>query len=118
MTRDWRAKALAPDKAWGCVKSGMSVFVHGAAATPTPLLEALTRRGDLEDVRLYHMHLEGNVSFAQPEFSGRFFSISLFTGASLRKPVNDGQAEFIPIFLSDIPSLFTSRKLPIDAALL
>src|SRR5579885_2410493 len=112
MTRDWRAKAVAPDKALECLKSGMSVFVHGAAATPTPLLEALAQRGDLEGVRLYHLHLEGKVSFTQPEYSGRFFSVSLFTGASLRKPVNEGQAEFIPIFLSDIPSLFTSRKLP------
>jgi acyl-CoA hydrolase len=64
MDNDWRTRAQGPDQALKSVKSGMRVFVHGAAATPTPLLEALARRSDLEDVRLFHMHLEGSAPFA------------------------------------------------------
>jgi acyl-CoA hydrolase len=100
------------------VKSGTNVFVHGAAATPTPLLDALVQRTDLEAVKLYHLHVAGNVAFAQPEFEGRFRSVSLFTGAHLRKPIAEGRADFVPIFLSDIPKLFTTRQVPLDAVLL
>lgn len=100
------------------VKSRTNLFVHGAAATPTPLLDALVQRTDLEAVKLYHLHVAGNVAFAQPEFEGRFRSVSLFTGAHLRKPIAEGRADFVPIFLSDIPKLFTTRQVPLDAVLL
>jgi acyl-CoA hydrolase len=96
----------------------MRVFVHGAAATPTPLLDALSSRRDLEAVRLYHLHTQGPCAFAEPECASRFTSISLFTGHALRKPIAEGRADFIPIFLSDIPALFTSGRIPLDAALL
>ncbi|OYW20840.1 MAG: 4-hydroxybutyrate CoA-transferase, partial [Planctomycetales bacterium 12-60-4] len=109
---------IAPDEVMQTLRSGMRVFVHGAAATPTPLLEALVRRTELHDVRLYHMHLEGAIPFASPEFSERFRSVSLFTGAALREPIASGRADFIPVFLSDIPGLFRDRVIPLDAALI
>jgi acyl-CoA hydrolase len=118
MNNDWRIRAQGPDQALEYVQSGMRVFVHGAAATPAPLLDALARRSDLEDVRLFHLHLEDSVAFAEPEARDRFFSVSLFTGPSLRNPINEGRADFMPIFLSDIPSLFLTQKLPLDVALL
>jgi acyl-CoA hydrolase len=93
------------------------VFVHGAAATPTPLLDALARRTDLVGVKLWHIHLEGPLAFTAPEHTGRFRSISLFTGPGLREPVAEGRADFVPIFLSDIPHLFTSGRVKLDAAL-
>jgi acyl-CoA hydrolase len=95
----------------------MRVFVHGAAATPTPLIEALSRREDLADVSLYHLHTTGPASFAEPDRAGRFRSISLFTGAPLRQAIDEGRADFVPVFLSDIPRLFTSRAIPLDVAL-
>jgi acyl-CoA hydrolase len=95
----------------------MRVFVHGAAATPTPLLDALAARVDLEGVTLYHMHTNGPAPFAEPQHRGRFLSISLFTGQPLRTAINEGRADFMPIFLSDIPCLFSSRKVPLDVAL-
>jgi acyl-CoA hydrolase len=95
----------------------MNVFIHGAAATPTPLLDALARRADLTGVKLWHIHLEGPLAFTAPEHAGRFRSISLFTGAGLREPVAEGRADFVPIFLSDIPGLFTSGRVKLDAAL-
>jgi acyl-CoA hydrolase len=99
------------------VRSGMRVFVHGAAATPTPLLEALCERTDLEDVTLYHLHTEGPAAFADPRQHGRLRSVSLFTGSALRGPVAEGRADFIPVFLSEIPALFRSRRIPLDVAL-
>jgi 4-hydroxybutyrate CoA-transferase len=110
-------RSESPDAVVARITSGMNVFVHGAAATPTPLLDALARRTDLEGVKLWHLHLEGPLAFTAPELAGRFRSISLFTGAGLREPVAEGRADFVPIFLSDIPSLFTSGRVRLDAAL-
>ena len=113
----WRSRAVSVDDALARVRSGMRVFVQGAAATPLTLLEGLCRRTDLEGVRLYHLHLEGPCEFAEPRHAQRFFSVSLFAGPALRKPIAEGRADFLPIFLSDIPRLFTSRKVPLDVAL-
>lgn len=104
--------ALAP------LKSGMNLFLHGTSATPTPLLEALCQRDDLTDITIYHLHLCGPVPFADVKYRDRFRSVSLFTGPALRKPVNEGWADYVPVFLSDIPGLITSGKIKIDAMLL
>ncbi len=100
------------------IKSGMNVFVHGGSATPTPLLDALAARDDLEGVRVYHLHLMGPAAFADPARGGRVTSVSLFVGANLRTAINEGRAEYVPIFLSDIPALFTSGRVQLDAAIL
>ena len=115
---DWIAQARTADEAVAAVRSGMRIFIHGAAATPGTLLDALARRTDLTDVTLYHLHTEGEMAFARPEHQGRFRSVSLFTGPSFRGPVNEGRADYVPIFLSDIPSLFESGRVPLDAVLL
>lgn len=104
-------------EAVSAIRSGMNVFVHGCAATPVPLLEALASRTDLEDVRLYHLHTEGTDCFVKPEVAGRLRSISFFTGPAARGAVQKGLADFIPIFLSDVPSLFHSGRIRLDVAL-
>jgi 4-hydroxybutyrate CoA-transferase len=115
---DWKAKAVSPEDAVAHIKSGMKIFIHGAAATPTPLITALCNRQDLADVRLYHLHVSGDIPFADSSLEGRFFSTSLFTGPALRKPIEEGRADFMPIFLADIPRLFASRSIPLDAAII
>lgn len=114
----WTSRAVSPDEAVAGIRSGMTLFIHGAAATPTALLEALTRRTDLEGVTIYHLHTAGPAPFADPSQEGRFRSVSLFTGAPLRVPIAEGRADFVPIFLSDIPGLFLSGQVRLDAALL
>ena len=118
MTDSWHRRAVGAHEAVRRIASGMKVFIHGAAATPTPLIDALAARTDLENVTTYHLHLEGEVAIARPELAGRFFPTSLFTGASLRDAVNEGRADACPVFLSDVPQLFHSRRIPLDAALL
>ncbi|MDZ7632204.1 MAG: acetyl-CoA hydrolase/transferase C-terminal domain-containing protein [Gemmatimonadaceae bacterium] len=100
------------------ISSGDRVFVHGASATPTPLLEALAARTDLEGVQLFHLHLEGPAPFVSPEGAGRILSNSVFAGANVREAIAQGTADFIPVFLSDIPSLFADGQIPLDAAIL
>jgi acyl-CoA hydrolase len=118
MIPGWKNRAFSPEEALSLIQSGMRVFVHGASATPTPLLKALCARTDLERVNAYHLHLAGEVPFSRPEFDGRIRSVSLFTGPNMRAAVAEGRADFMPIFLSDIPGLFITRKVPLDAALL
>ena len=100
------------------IRTGARVFLHGAAATPAPLVDALAARRDLQDVTLYHLHTTGPAPFVSPEHEGRFRSVSLFAGPPVRRAINDGRADFIPIFLSDIPRLFMDRTIPLDVALL
>lgn len=118
MKKDWAREAVSAAEAVGVIRSGMNVFVHGAAATPTPLLKAMVRRKELDGVRLFHLHTEGETPFVEPDCEGRFFSISLFTGPALRKPIEEGRADFMPVFLSDIPALFQSGRIRLDAAIL
>src|SRR5262245_12624441 len=113
----WSSRAVAAADAIALVPRRARVFVHGAAATPTPLLEALCDRSQLDDVTLYHLHLAGACRFTEPRYAGRLRSVSLFTGPALRQPIEDGRADFMPIFLSDIPDLFTSGRVPLDVAL-
>lgn len=103
------------------IESGMKVFVHGGAATPFPLLEALAKRGreaPLKNVQLIHIHTEGHDQVVSPEFDGIFRSNSLFTGANCREAVNEGRADFTPIFLSEIPLLFQRKIIDLDVALI
>ncbi|MDX2184267.1 MAG: acetyl-CoA hydrolase/transferase C-terminal domain-containing protein [Gemmatimonadaceae bacterium] len=115
---DWNSRAVSADDVVRHIPSGARVFIHGAAATPTPLLEAMVRRDDLHDVTLGHLHLEGPAPFVEPPHYQRFRSQSFFVGANVRAAVQDGRAEYIPVFLSDVPSLFSSRDWPVDVALI
>jgi 4-hydroxybutyrate CoA-transferase len=115
---DWRDRAVSADDAVALVSPEMRLFVHGAAATPTPLLDALVRHPRLTDIILYHLHTSGPAPFVDVEHRPRFRSVSLFTGPPLRRAIEEGDADFMPVFLSDIPALFKTRRVPLDVALL
>ena len=118
MNPNWIARAVTPAEAVSLVKSGDRVFVHGAAATPTTLTNALALRRDIDNVRIYHLHTAGPAAWIDPGANPHMRAVSLFTGAPLRKAVNEGTADHVPIFLSDIPGLFHSRQVPLDVAIL
>ena len=116
---DWTTRAAqSADEVLGVLRSGMRVFVHGAAATPTPLLEALVRNPALDNVTLYHLHTAGPAPFVEPPHRDRFLSVSVFAGSPVRAAIDEGAAEFIPIFLSDVPSLFLTGRVLLDVAFL
>ncbi len=115
---DYKSRAVSAAEAVAHVRSGTNIYIHGAAATPTPLIEALAARKDLEGVRLYHLHTNGPAPFAEKGREKEFRSVSLFTGAPLRPAVQEGRADFVPIFLSDVPGLFLSGQVKLDVAIL
>lgn len=106
-------------KALEYVKSGDRVFVHGVAAAPQVLIEALVERAsDLEDVEIVHLHTEGAAPYAKPEMEKSFRVNAFFVGGNVRDAVNEGRGDYIPVFLSEIPALFRRNVLPLDVALI
>src|SRR5690349_13761776 len=93
----WATRAGSAVGAVAHVASGARVFVHGAAATPIPLLDALAARRDLDGVRLYHLHTQGTASCFAADVTGWLRSISMFVGADARPAVAEGRADFMPV---------------------
>jgi 4-hydroxybutyrate CoA-transferase len=101
------------------IKSGDRVYISGNAATPYILLNALaSRKDELEDVELVHVLLLGEDPLSRPEMEGHFRHNSLFVGPADRKAINEGRADYIPIFLHQIPGLIYSGQMPLDVAML
>lgn len=109
---------MSAEEAMGLVQSGHRVFVQGAAATPIHLLDAFARRcEELREVEAVHLHLEGTAPHVAPALAGRVRATSLFTGPNLRAAVAEGRADYMSVFLSEVPLLFRRGILPLDVAL-
>lgn len=101
------------------LSSGQSIYIHGMAAAPTPLIEALAERAkELVGLKVYQLHLEGPAPHIDPALKGRLEVHAFFVGANIRNAVADGRAQYVPIFLSDIPAIFRSGQIPLDATLI
>ena len=98
------------------IRSGQQVYLQCAAATPSVLLDALVARApELEHVSVVHLHTEGPGPHLRPEMAPHFRHRALFIGPNARQAVNEGRADYVPVFLSDVPRLFESGALALDA---
>jgi 4-hydroxybutyrate CoA-transferase len=119
MTTTKALESVSSEIAVECVKSGDRVFVHGVAAAPHILLDALVKRApDLRDVEIVHLHTEGPAPYSKPEFADSFRVNAFFVGSNVRQAVNEGRGDYIPVFLSEIPALFRKNVLPLEVALI
>jgi acyl-CoA hydrolase len=108
---------ISAAEALAVVQSGNRVFVHGGAATPLHLLRSLQEQRDrLENVELTAVSMQGEPIITEAD-RGHFFINSLFVSPAVRKLVNTGMGDYIPVFLSEIPKLFRQGYLKIDVAL-
>ena len=108
-----------PEEAVKLVESGNRVFVHGSAATPIKLIEALLKRaGAIKDVELVSISTYGNIDWNHPEVLNSFYFNSLFVSENTREWANSEYGGYVPVFLSEIPQLFNQGYLPLDVALL
>ncbi len=106
------------EKAVEIIESGNRIFIHGSAATPLSLVNALLKRaGDIKDVELMAISTFGAINWNQPEVQKSFYLNSLFVSANVREWVNSSYGDYVPVFLSEIPALFTKGILPIDVAM-
>jgi acyl-CoA hydrolase len=110
-------KTISAADAVAEVKSGDRVFLQTAAATPQRLIDALVDRADeLRNVEIISLHTEGEAAYVRPEYRESFRLNALFVGRNVRSAVQEGLADAIPIFLSDVPALFYRNVLPLDVA--
>lgn len=100
------------------VQSGDRVFIHGSAQTPTFLINELAAQADrLKDVEIVSITLYGDIAIAGEQCRESFKINSLFVSKAVRQLVNEGFADYVPVFLSEIPILFKRKILPLDVAI-
>ncbi len=106
-------------EAVGMIDSGEYIWCHSMAATPTVLLAALAEHArNVSDVTLMQLHLEHAEAVADPALEGHLRNRCFFAGKTTRELINQGRADYVPIFLSEIPKLFRRREQRIDTALI
>ena len=109
---------VSAEEAVSIIKSGDRIFGHGSACTPNLFYEELAKQSPrLKDVELVSITQQGSVVIAKPEYKDSIFIKSLFTSTPVREAVNCERGDFVPIFLSEIPTLFKNGILPLDVAL-
>ncbi len=116
---DYTKKVTSVEQAVSHIKSHDSVYVHSNAAAPHFLLDAMVKRaGELNEVKVYQLMTLGKADYALKEYAQSFQVNSFFIGANVREAVNAGRANYIPVFLSEIPNLISSGEIGIDVCLL
>ncbi len=112
-------KLVTADEAARSVKSEDFVYVHAGCAAPQGLLDSLVARAtELSNVTIMHLMAMNKADYANPEMEGHFRHLAFFTGKNVREAINAGRADYVPVFLSEIPRLFLSRRVPVDVALI
>jgi acyl-CoA hydrolase len=110
-------QVVSAESAVSAVRSGERIFLHSVAAAPQRLIAALVARApELRAVELIHLHTEGPAPYAAPGLAESFHANVVFVGANVRDAVQRGDADYIPVFLSEVPGLFRRNILPLDHA--
>lgn len=109
---------VSPKEALAVIKSNQRIYIHGSAHTPTYLLKHLAAEAHrLQNVEIVSISVYGDLQIDKPELKNHFNFNSLFVSASVRNAVKEGYADYVPVFLSEIPELFKQNILPIDVAI-
>lgn len=111
---------VSADEAVSHIKSGSHIHLSSVASVPHCLVQALCRRadaGDVKDLRFHHLHTEGPAPYSEERYQGIFFDQGFFIGSNVRKNVNKGWADYIPVHLSESQKLYRERHIPLGAAL-
>jgi 4-hydroxybutyrate CoA-transferase len=115
----YRNKLVSAQDAVQCIQSNQRIYLGSGAGVPQRLLEALVARApELRGVEIVHILSFGKAPHLAPELKESFRHRALFIGENSRAAVQSGRADFVPIFLSEIPRLFRDGSLPIDIALI
>ncbi len=110
---------MTAEEAVKVVKSGDHIHLSAIGNAPQCLIQALCergRQGELKDVHIHHFHTEGPAPYSDPEFEGVFFHEGFFIGANVRKSVQAGYSDYIPVFLGEAARLYREHYVPCDVA--
>ena len=115
----YEEKARTAEEAVSAVQSGDHVFIGSGAAEPQRLVEALVARANsVFGTEIMHIMTLGIAPYTEPKWGDNFRHNALFIGPNVREAVQEGRADYTPIFLSEIPRLFETGRVPIDVALI
>jgi len=115
----YESKLRMPEEALSVVRSGMRVYIQPGCAEPETLVEALLKRApSVRDIEVVHLLTLGCADYVKPEMEGHFRHNAIFIGANVREAVNDGRADYTPVYLSEVEELFESGAMPLDVALI
>ncbi|HSD62722.1 MAG TPA: acetyl-CoA hydrolase/transferase C-terminal domain-containing protein [Ignavibacteriaceae bacterium] len=113
----YNKKIVAPEDAVKTIIPGDRIIIQGGCAVPFALVNAMVeRKNELHDVEIVHILTVGELPYLKPEMEGHFKHNAYFIGANSRKAVNEGRADFTPIYLYEYPLLFTQGIIPLDVA--
>ena len=116
---EYKRKLMSARDALRCVDSGMRVYIHPGCAEPEALVEALMGRAPfVHDVEIVHLLTLGTAPYVAPEMEGHFRHNAMFIGGNVRDAVNEGRADYTPVYLSEVEDLFETSTMPIDVALI
>ena len=116
---EYKKRLLTADEALSCVQSNLRVYIQPGCAEPETLVEALIQRAPfVRNVEVVHLLTLGRADYVAPEMAGHFRHNAMFIGGNVREAVNDGRADYTPVYLSEIEGLFESGAMPLDVALI
>jgi acyl-CoA hydrolase/GNAT superfamily N-acetyltransferase len=120
--KNWKqayaSKITTVEKAIKLIPRGRRILIGSGAAEPHELVEGLVEHGEhLADNDIVHLMTLGPAPYVQPGMEHRFRHTAFFIGHNVRAAVAEGRADFMPVFLSEIPALIKSRRVRIDVAM-
>lgn len=111
-------KTVSADEAMQALQSNHRVYIHTAAAAPQHLVDAMVARApEVKNVEIVHLHTENNAPYVAADYQENFHLLSFFVGPNVREATQAGRADYIPVFLSEVPNLLRKRILPLNIAL-
>lgn len=115
----YKSKRVSMDEILHEIKSGDSVYVHPGGAAPLAMLAAFAEYAlELHDITVTHILTLGALDYVKPELEGHIRHCAWFAGGNTRQAINEGRADWVPIFLGEIPKLIYSRKITFDVAMI
>lgn len=117
--KNYKAKLVSADEAVKIIKPYDKIIVQPGCACPLEVINAMVKRKDeLHDIEIYHILVVGDLPYTKPGMEKYFKHKAFFIGGNARAAVNEGRAEFIPIFLSEVTLLFKKGVIQADVALI
>jgi 4-hydroxybutyrate CoA-transferase len=114
-----KSKIVSAEEAVSFINSGDRLYVHANCSYPALLMNKLCeRKAELHGVKIFHLMTFDDAPYLAEGMEEHFHLTSLFTGHNVRKHVYEGRADFVPVFLSEIPLLIERKNLPIDVTIL
>ncbi|MCU0608528.1 MAG: GNAT family N-acetyltransferase [Chitinispirillaceae bacterium] len=115
----YKSKIMAAQSAMRVIRPGDRIFIGTGCGQPQLLVQELVSdNNDIVDAEIYHLLTSGDAPYIREEYAKKFRTYSFFLAANVREAIASGRGDYVPIFLSEIPTLFKTGKLPLDVALI